>query len=188
MAVSVEGHQFYNSGNMEESTAAAALIARPARREDAAAITEIYNQGIEDRIATFETEPRIPADIEPWFDDAYVFVSVVEPSGEVVGYAIASPYSDRPCYRGVGAFSVYVRRTSRGRGVGQVAMAALLDASRDAGLWKLYSRVFPENHASLSLMARMGFKQIGVHEKHGKLDGVWKDCVNVERLIPENLD
>ena len=161
---------------------------RLARREDGPAITEIYNQGIEDRIATFETKPRSLSDIEPWFDHAHAFVSVTEPSDEVVGYAVAHPYSDRCCYQGVGEFSVYVRRSHRGRGVGQVAMAAMIDASRAAGLWKLVSRIFPENRASLNLMARMGFKEIGVHEKHGKLEGVWKDCVIVELLIPENID
>ena len=67
-------------------------------------------------------------------------------------------------------------------------MAALIEAARDAGLWKLLSRVFPQNRASLGLMARSGFKEIGVHEKHGKLDGVWMDTVIVERLIPENID
>jgi L-amino acid N-acyltransferase YncA len=165
----------------------AGLTARPARREDAAAITEIYNQGIEDRIATFETEPRSVADIQPWFDHARAFVSVVDPAGEVVGYAVAHPYSDRCCYRGIGEFSVYVRRSHRGRGVGRVAMTALIDAARADGLWKLMSRIFPENRASLALMARMGFEEIGVHRHHGKLDGVWKDCVIVERLIPDNI-
>ncbi|HEX3920597.1 MAG TPA: arsinothricin resistance N-acetyltransferase ArsN1 family A [Caulobacteraceae bacterium] len=164
------------------------LSARPARREDAAAITEIYNEGIEDRIATFETQPRAPSDILAWFDHAPAFVSVTDASDAVVGYAVAHPYSDRCCYQGIGEFSVYVRRRERGRGIGQVAMAALVDASREAGLWKLMSRVFPENRASLSLMARMGLKEIGVHEKHGKLEGVWKDCVIVELLIPENID
>ena len=173
---------------MEKSIALATLTARPARRDDAAAITEIYNQGIADRIATFETEPRDIADIMPWFDHAHGFVSVTEATGEVVGFAIAHPYSDRCCYRGVGEFSVYVRRSHRGRGVGQVAMAALIEAARADGLWKLMSRVFPENRASLNLMARTGFNEIGVHEKHGKLDGVWKDCVIVELLIPENID
>jgi len=164
------------------------LSARSARREDAPAIVEIYNQGIEDRIATFETEPRSVADIDPWFDHAYAFVCVVTPSGEVVGYAVAHPYADRCCYRGIGEFSVYVRRSHRGRGVGQVAMAALTDAAREGGLWKLMSRVFPENRASLSLMARMGFDAIGTHRNHGKLDGQWRDTVIVERLIPENID
>lgn len=164
------------------------LDARPARLDDAPAITEIYNQGIEDRIATFETEPRSIADIEPWFEHAYAFVSVIDPGGDVAGYAVAHPYSDRRCYRGIGEFSVYVRRSHRGRGVGQAAMAALIDAARADGLWKLTSRVFPENRASLALMARMGFEEIGVHRNHGKLEGVWKDCVIVERLIPENID
>lgn len=162
--------------------------ARRARREDAPAIAKIYNQGIEDRIATFETEPRSVADIEPWFDSAYAIVSVIDGSGRVVGYAVAHPYADRCCYSGIGEFSVYVRRSHRGRGVGRVAMAALIEAAKDAGLWKLLSRVFPQNEASLSLMARMGFREVGVHEKHGKLDGVWMDTVIVERLIPENID
>ncbi len=184
----MEGDEFYSSRNMEESNAIAGLIARPVRRGDAAAITEIYNQGIEDRIATFETEPRSVADIEPWFDQAHAFVCVIAPAGEVVGYAVAHPYSDRCCYRGIGEFSVYVRRSHRGRGVGRIAMAALIEVARADGLWKLVSRIFSENRASLSLMARMGFRELGVHEKHGKLDGVWKDCVIVERLIAENVD
>ena len=179
-----------SSGTTTEgrSGAASGLWARPARREDAAAICEIYNQGIEDRVATFETEPRAVADIAPWFEHAHAFVSVVDGDGEVAGYAVAHRYSDRCCYQGIGEFSVYVRRSHRGRGVGQAAMAALIEASREAGLWKLMSRVFPENRASLNLMARMGFKELGVHENHGKLDGVWRDVVVIERLIPENID
>jgi phosphinothricin acetyltransferase len=163
------------------------LVARPAARDDAAAIMAIYNEGIEDRIGTFETEPRTVAQILAWFDHAKAFVAVADQAGEVLGYAVAHPYADRCCYAGIGEFSVYVRRAARGRGVGRVAMAALVDTSREAGLWKLLSRVFPENRASLNLMAHAGFKAIGVHEKHGKLDGVWRDCVIVERVIPENL-
>ncbi|MEW5688367.1 MAG: arsinothricin resistance N-acetyltransferase ArsN1 family A [Pseudomonadota bacterium] len=164
------------------------LHARTARRDDAAAIAEIYNQGIEDRIATFETEPRSVSQITAWFDSALALVAVDGPGGELAGYAVAHPYADRCCYRGIGEFSVYVRRENRGQGVGQVAMDALVSAAREKGLWKLLSRVFPENRASLALMARMGFDEIGVHRKHGKLDGVWMDTVIVERLIPENLD
>jgi L-amino acid N-acyltransferase YncA len=164
------------------------LKARPATRQDAAAVTEIYNQGIEDRVGTFETEPRTVAQIEAWFDPVLAFVVVEDAGGEIAGYAVAHPYADRCCYRGIGEFSVYVRRSARGRGVGQVAMAALVDTARAAGLWKLLSRVFPENQASLNLMAHSGFKAIGLHEKHGKLDGVWRDCVIVERVLPENLD
>ena len=163
------------------------LIARTARLDDAAAVTAIYNQGIEDRIGTFETEPREVAQIEAWFPHAKAFVVVEDGVGDVVGYAVAHPYADRCCYAGIGEFSVYIRRDQRGRGVGRTAMTALADAARAAGLWKLLSRVFPENRASLNLMAWSGFKEIGVHEKHGKLDGVWRDCVIVERVFPENL-
>lgn len=166
----------------------ATLSARPARLTDAAAITAIYNQGIEDRVGTFETEPRAVAQIEAWFAHAKAFVAVEDETGQVVGYAVAHPYADRCCYAGIGEFSVYIRRDARGRGVGRVAMTALADAARAAGLWKLLSRVFPENRASLNLMAWSGFKEIGVHEKHGKLDGVWRDCVIVERVFAENLD
>jgi len=167
---------------------AGGLSHRPARLEDAPAVAEIYNQGIEDRVATFETEPRRVDQIEAWFDRAMAFIVVVDETGEVVGFAVSHPYADRCCYRGIGEFSVYVRRTARGGGVGRVAMAALIEAARAGGLWKLISRVFPENRASLNLMAASGFDEIGVHKNHGKLDGVWRDCVIVERVFPENLD
>jgi len=164
------------------------MTARPARQDDALAITEIYNQGIEDRVGAFETEPREVAQIQAWFLDAKAFVCVEDSEGEVVGYAVAHPYADRCCYAGIGEFSVYVRRDQRGAGVGRLTMSALIEASRQAGLWKLLSRVFAENRASLNLMAWSGFREVGLHEKHGKLDGVWRDCVLVEQVFPENLD
>lgn len=164
------------------------LSARPARLADAPAITEIYNQGIEDRIATFETEPRVVSQIEAWFGHALAILAVEDGDGQVAGYAVAHPYSPRDCYRGIGEFSVYVRREARGRGVGQAAMEALIAAAEAKGMWKLVSRVFPENRASLALMARMGFEEIGVHRNHGKLDGAWRDNVIVERVIAANLD
>jgi phosphinothricin acetyltransferase len=165
----------------------ATLHARPACLEDAAAVTAIYNQGIEDRVGTFETEPRTLAQIEAWYPHAKAFVVVEDGAGHVLGYAVAHPYADRCCYQGIGEFSVYVAREARGRGVGRVAMAALNEACREAGLWKLLSRVFPENRASLNLMAWSGFSEIGVHKNHGKLDGVWRDCVIVEQVFVENL-
>jgi phosphinothricin acetyltransferase len=74
----------------------------------------------------------------------------------------------------------------RGQGLGRVAMLALIDAARDAGLWKLVSRVFVENRASRALLKSIGFREVGIYEKHAQLDGVWRDAVIVERLIPEN--
>lgn len=162
------------------------LVSRVATPEDAPAIALIYNQGIEDRLATFETKPRSGADIEKWFGNLPILV-VATGAGEIIAYAAAFPYADRCCYSGIAEFSVYVRRDWQGRGAGTTAMNALIDASRQHGLWKLLSRIFPENTPSLALMDRMGFKKIGTHEKHGKLDGIWRDCVIVERIIPENL-
>jgi len=164
------------------------LSARLATPVDARAIGEIYNQGIEDRVATFETAARSTADVEAWFNDRHPIVSVIDMDGVVVGYAATFPYADRCCYAGIAEFSVYVRRDHRGKGVGAVAMRALISAATAAGFSKLMSRVFVENQASRALLASMGFREVGVHEKHGKLDGVWRDVVAVERLLNANLD
>jgi phosphinothricin acetyltransferase len=160
--------------------------ARPADAGDAAAIARIYNEGIADRVATFETEPRTAADVARWFDGVHPVV-VVEWGGEVVAFASTSTYRPRECYAGIAEFSVYVARAARGRGAGRVAMEALLLAAERAGFWKLVSRVFPENGASLALLRTLGFREVGIYERHGRLDGVWRDVVIVERLISANL-
>jgi L-amino acid N-acyltransferase YncA len=153
---------------------------------DAPAIARIYNDGIEDRIATFETRPRSEADVAAWFDGRHPTV-VVEDAGRVVAFATTSTYRPRTCYDGVAEFSVYVARDARGRGAGRQAMEALFRAAEEAGFWKLVSRVFVENTASRALLRSLGFREVGVYEKHGRLDGVWRDVVIVERLLPANL-
>jgi phosphinothricin acetyltransferase len=154
---------------------------------DAAAIAEIYNQGIADRIATFESRPRSAEDVGAWFDGVHPVV-VVEDGGQIVAFASTSTYRPRECYAGIAEFSVYVQRAARGRGAGRLAMAALIEAAEAAGFWKLVSRVFTENVASLRLLGRLGFREVGVYEKHAQLDGVWRDVVIVERMIPRNLE
>jgi L-amino acid N-acyltransferase YncA len=161
------------------------LTARPAREEDAAAIAGIYSEGIADRVGTFETTPRSAGDIRRWFDGRHPIVVVEDDGGAVVAFASTSSYRDRECYAGIAEYSVYVARACRGIGAGRVAMTALIDAAIDAGFWKLLSRIFPENTASRALMARMGFTEVGIYRRHGRLDGVWRDCVIVERLIGE---
>jgi L-amino acid N-acyltransferase YncA len=108
-------------------------------------------------------------------------VVVEGPQAAVLAFASASTYRDRDCYAGIAEFSVYIARRHRGKGAGRVAMAALIDAATKAGLWKLVSRIFPENRASLVLMAQMGFRHVGIYRRHGMLDGQWRDCVIVER-------
>jgi phosphinothricin acetyltransferase len=106
---------------------------------------------------------------------------------EIVGWVRASPYRPRACYDGVGAFSVYVASAARGQRVGDALMRAFIPACGRAGLWKVLSRIFPENAASRALCARHGFREVGTYEKHAKLDGAWRDVVIVERLIADNL-
>ena len=89
----------------------------------------------------------------------------------------------RPCYAGIGEFSVYVARAHRGHGAGRAVLAALIDAAAARGMYKLTSRVFPENAASRALLKGLGFEEIGIHRRHGQLDGRWRDCVVVERLL-----
>lgn len=163
----------------------AGVRARAATPADAAVIARIYNQGIEDRVATFETRHRSAEDVAAWFDGVHPTV-VVDAEGEVVAFASTSTYRPRECYAGIAEFSVYVAREARGRGAGRVAMVALLDAAEAAGFHKLVSRVFPENVASLALLRSVGFREVGVYEKHARLDGAWRDVVIVERLIPAN--
>jgi phosphinothricin acetyltransferase len=163
------------------------LRTRPAALADAAAIAAIYNQGIADRIATFETEQRSPGEIAEWFSGRRLVIVAETETAGLVAFAASFPYSDRPCYSGIGEFSVYVRRDFRGRGAGHAVLAALIEAAA-AGLHKLTSRVFPENVASRALLKGLGFDEIGTHRRHGKLDDVWRDCVMVERLLGTTVD
>jgi L-amino acid N-acyltransferase YncA len=160
--------------------------ARPATPADSAAIAAIYNEGIAERVSTFETRPRTPADIAAWFDGRHPIV-VVEDAGAVIAFAATSTYRPRDCYAGIAEFSVYVAGPARGQGAGRLAMEALLEAAGVAGFWKLVSRVFVENAASRGLLRALGFREVGRYEKHARLDGVWRDVIIVERLLPANV-
>ena len=162
------------------------MTARAATLADAPSIARIYNQGIEDRVGTFETRPRSATDVAAWFDNVHPIV-VVENGSGVIAFASTSVYRPRDCYSGIAETSLYVARDCRRQGAGRLAMSALIEAAEQAGFWKLVSRVFPENTASRGLIQTMGFREVGLYEKHGKLDGVWRDVIIVERLIPSNL-
>jgi phosphinothricin acetyltransferase len=162
---------------------------RIATADDAAAIAEIYNQGIEDRVATYETNRRSAEDQRAWLQSiAGRYPAVVaQIDGEIVGWAGAGPYRHRECYRGIGEFSMYVRRDWRGEGVGDLLLAGLINEAERLGLWKLLSRIFPFNEPSRALCRKHGFREVGTYEKHARLDGRWLDVVIVERLISSNI-
>jgi phosphinothricin acetyltransferase len=162
------------------------FTARSATPDDSSDISRIYNAGIEDRLGTFETRARTAQDVRGWFDGRHPIIVVEDHLGQVVAFASTSRYRARDCYDGIAEFSVYVDRHMRGQGAGHIAMDAIIDQARAAGYWKLVSRVFVENAASRALLAKVGFREVGIYQRHARLDGAWRDVVIVERLIPEN--
>ena len=156
---------------------------RPAHPDDAPVLTTIYNQGISDRIATFETRLRTPDELIATITNPRYPCVVACVADEVVAFASTSSYRARDCYAGIAEFSVYVAREWRGRGAGTVVMQALLQAAQAAGFWKVLSRVFVENSASRQLLARVGFREVGIYEAHAQLDGIWRDVVIVEKRL-----
>jgi phosphinothricin acetyltransferase len=163
------------------------LEARPAHPDDAPAITRIYNAGIESHDATFETTPRTRADVLGWFDGTHPVV-VATRGDEVVAFAATFTYRPREAYRGVAEFSVYADPEHRREGAGRMAMELLIEEATKADFWKLVSRVFPQNEASRALLRKVGFREVGTYRRHARLDGEWRDCVIVERLLGEALE
>jgi L-amino acid N-acyltransferase YncA len=157
------------------------VTVRPAARGDVEAMAAIYNEGIQDRVATFETRLRTVAEVAEWLDDRLPLL--VAQDGAVLGFARVAPYSDRCVYEGVGEHAVYVARAARGRGIGLALLRALCEAAEAGGLYKLTSRVFSDNAASRAVHLAAGFEEVGIQRRHGRLDGEWKDCVLVERLL-----
>src|SRR3954470_13504479 len=168
---------------MAEGTVNPPLGVRAARDDDAAAIAAIYNQGIAEREATFETAPRSAADVAPLIGDPGQPLLVAEEDGRVAGWASVRRTSDRCVYAGLGEYTVYLDAAARGRGVGRTLLEALAAAAREAGYYKLIGKLFTSNAASIALARRCGFREVGVHRRHGRLDGVWRDVLVVERSL-----
>jgi len=156
---------------------------RAATLEDASTIAAIYNEGIAAREATFETRPRDAAAIVRWLEQRLPFLVAVDERGALLGFARVSAYSDRCVYDGVGEHGVYVAGAARGQGVGRELLDALCHAAEAGGYYKLTSRVFTTNGASRAVHRAAGFEEVGVQRRHGRLDGEWRDCVLVERLL-----
>jgi phosphinothricin acetyltransferase len=151
---------------------------RDLRPTDWPEVAGIFEAGIASRNATFEVE------VPPWeaWDESHRRQRVVAVEDErVVGWAALSGVSDRPCYAGVAECSVYVAPDAGGRGVGRALLEELIERAEAAGVWTVQAGIFPENVASLALHERCGFRVVGTRERIGKLDGVWRDVVLVER-------
>ncbi len=165
---------------------------RHATEADAEGIAHVHSIGIAERLATLDTEPRQADDVvarlraaSPLHPTVVAVTSGDDGDAVVLGAAWLSPYSTRPAYDTVAEFSVYLDPAVRGRGVGTVLLGALLQAGAATGVHKVVGRVLVENAPSLALLARVGFAEVGVHRRHGRLDGRWRDVVVVERLLDE---
>jgi L-amino acid N-acyltransferase YncA len=158
---------------------------RDATGADAAAIARIYNEGIEDRVATLETTLRTAEERRGWLAsrDARHPVLVACDGTEVVGWASLNPFNPRPAYDHVAEFSVYVMRARRGTGVGSLLLGVLQERARDLGYHKLVLAAFPWNASGMRLYEKHGFREVGIYHEHGWLDGRWVDVVVMEKVI-----
>jgi phosphinothricin acetyltransferase len=158
------------------------FVVRPARVGDALAIAEIYNEGIEDGTATFETRLRSRGETAARIADREPIL-VADRSSQIVGWAGITPYSERAAYATIGVYAVYVARSARGGGVGTVLLRELVAHARDQGMHKLLANIFVGNAASLAIARACGFREVGMQERHGQLDGCWIDVWLVELLL-----
>jgi L-amino acid N-acyltransferase YncA len=157
---------------------------RAATAADAQPVADIYNEGIATRLATFETDPRTAGDVGDWLvAGERLPVLVAEEDQVVLGWARITSYSDRPVYEGVGEVSVYVTERARGRGLGRGLLEALQQRARELGYWKLVGKLFTANAASAGMVRSCGWREVGMHHKHSRLDGQWRDVLLVERVL-----
>ena len=158
---------------------------RPADPGDAAAICAIYNQGIEDRIATLETRLRTPEERRAWLAARGPRhpVVVCERNGTLCGWASLNSFNPREAYDHVADFSVYVERESRGRGIGAALLAHLEVLAARHGYHKLVLAMFPSNGAGIALYRRRGFREVGTYREHGRVDGRWVDILIMEKIL-----
>jgi L-amino acid N-acyltransferase YncA len=164
------------------------LRVRPAREGDAARLAEILNQGIEDRVATFETTKQDAADLASVIGGERPVV-VVELDGEAVGWAKAGAYDDdHDYYAGIGEATLYVAREARRQGLGRTLLEALAREAESRGFYKLIGKIFTSNEVSIALVRECGWREVGMHLRHGQLDGEWKDVLVVEKLLGDAAD
>jgi L-amino acid N-acyltransferase YncA len=171
--------------NSQLVTASPPQTVRLADPGDAAEIATIFNQGIEERVATFETHPKTAEGVGELISSG-ALILVAEDGTGVVGFAKAGPYDDSSAYyRGINEATLYVERGARRGGVGRALLEALVVAAGERGLYKLTAKIFSSNQPSIALFRACGFREVGVHRRHGVIDGDWKDVTVVERSLGE---
>jgi len=157
----------------------------PAALADLSAILEIYNQGIADRIATLEENPKNMQYMTEWFTNraGRYAVIVAKEQDEVIGWCSINPYNQRCAYAGVGDPSIYVRRDWRGKGVGRKLMLSIIEIAKESGFRKLVLATLANNPRAHSLYRGIGFRDVGVFLNQGILDGKFMDVLIMEMLF-----
>lgn len=161
------------------------MIIREARLLDLESIMNIYNEGIEDRVATLETDTKDLSYMEEWFhshSERYK-VLVAEEDGEVVGWVSLNPYNNRCAYTGVADLSVYIARNSRGKGIGSRLLTAIDRAARENGFHKIVLFTFPFNESGQKLYQKQGYRTVGTFNNQGILEGKFVDVMAMEKLL-----
>ncbi len=160
-----------------------ALTVDPLTASDWEAVRAVYEEGIATGNATFEAAAPSWDEWDASHLGEHRFAARLD--GDVVGWVALAPVSSRCVYAGVAESSVYVGAGARGRGVGRALLNAVIASSEAAGIWTLEAGIFPENRASLALHARCGFRVVGVRERLGRMNGIWRDVVLLERRSKE---
>jgi L-amino acid N-acyltransferase YncA len=165
------------------------LQIRSAEQHDADDIARIYHQATQDGLATFENFLVTREERARWMaEHSEKFpLLVAEWEGRVLGWASLSPYNVRPRIDGIVEMLIYIDRDFRRHGVGRELMRALQNAARSCGHGKIIGRFVAHNDAGRTLCRLTGWREVGVHRKHTRIDGRWLDVIIVEYLIPENL-
>ena len=162
------------------------MVIRDAAQVDVDAITAIYNQGIEDRMATLETRTRTPAEQTEWLAShgkRYPVLVALSDAEQVIGWGSLNQFNLRPAYQHVVDFSIYVARDQQGQGVGDCLLKALESRARSLGYHKMVLAAFTANQRSLRLNERNNFRLVGVYREQGMLDGKWMDVTIMEKLL-----
>lgn len=149
-------------------------------------ITEIYNQGIQDRIATLEANLKSVSEMENWFNtrsERHKVIVVEDGQGTIKGWASLNVFNPRECYQGVADLSIYIHREERGKGLGKKLLAALIDIAKEVGFHKLVLSTFAFNYAGQNLYSSVGFVKVGTYMKQGMLDGKWIDMTVMEKFL-----
>lgn len=170
--------------------ASSAIAIRLATPADMQAVTAIYNQGIEDRIATLETDAKSEEEVTRWLTErpARYEVIVAESQARILGWAALNPYSHRCAYAGVADLSIYVERGARGKGVGEELLAALEERARACAFHKIVLFTFPFNGAGQGLYRKRGFREVGTFKEQGALEGRPVDVMAMEKILTPALE